>query len=66
MTTENLLIKIDPKYLVEINNENINKYFGEWIYNTSNLNEKFVSGQPYENIVIDNFFKVVIFIRFFV
>lgn len=55
MTNDNSLIKIDPKYLVEINNQNINKYFGEWIHNISDLNKKFMSGLPYENIVIDNF-----------
>lgn len=32
------------------------EYFGEWKNNTKELNEKFVSGKPYEHVLIENFF----------
>ena len=55
------IIKIDENYLLNINkqfdasDENIYKYFGNWIYNIKELNKTFIFGKPYENIVIDNF-----------
>jgi len=55
MQNDEAVIKINSKYLVDINNENINKYFGEWINNVDELNKSFISGLPFENIVIDNF-----------
>jgi Rps23 Pro-64 3,4-dihydroxylase Tpa1-like proline 4-hydroxylase len=31
--------------------------FGNWINNTDNLNKQFISAEPYEHIIIDNFFN---------
>lgn len=31
--------------------------FGDWIYNTSELNNKFNNGQPYQHVIINNFFS---------
>jgi len=55
MQNDEPIIKINSKYLLDINNENINKYFGKWINNIEELNKSFISGLPYENIIIDNF-----------
>jgi Rps23 Pro-64 3,4-dihydroxylase Tpa1-like proline 4-hydroxylase len=49
-------IKINKEYLQEINEyENINYYFGDWINSIEELKNQFSNGEPYENIVIDNF-----------
>jgi Rps23 Pro-64 3,4-dihydroxylase Tpa1-like proline 4-hydroxylase len=49
--------KIDQTYLEEINLKDILPFFGTWIKDISNLREQFLSGQPFENIVIDNFLE---------
>lgn len=49
-------IKIDHNYLEKINKEeNIEKFFGDWTQNIDSLREQFLSGKPFENLVIDNF-----------
>ena len=35
----------------------MNTVFGDWINNIDTLNADFLSGQPFEHIVIDNFFN---------
>lgn len=61
MNNEPAMIKINKDYLLyvnnelDINNEIINAYFGSWIHNIKELNKTFISGKPFENIVIDNF-----------
>jgi len=55
MQNDQPIIKINPEYLVDINNENINNYFGVWVNNIEELSKSFISGLPYENIVIDDF-----------
>ena len=36
---------------------NNNEIFGDWIYDLDNLSNKFNNAEPYEHIVIDNFFQ---------
>lgn len=49
------MIKLNEKYLEEIN-KRINKtYFGDWINNIEKLKTIFVQSKPFGNIVIDNF-----------
>ena len=31
--------------------------FGNWINNTSELNDKYINNTPYEHVIIKNFFK---------
>lgn len=59
LTDKEKKIKIDSDYLEIINekeNENKNK-FGDWINNIDKLREEFLSGKPFENVVIDNFLE---------
>jgi len=53
--TENL-IKIDNTYLERINQRECH-YFGSWINDIDKLKEKFISAQPFEHVVIDNFLE---------
>jgi len=50
-------IKIDIDYLENINNNDLYKYFGNWINNISELKEQFINAEPFENIVIDDFLE---------
>jgi Rps23 Pro-64 3,4-dihydroxylase Tpa1-like proline 4-hydroxylase len=51
-------IKIDPIYLEKINNnENVTQYFGNWINRINEMKTQFLSGSPFENVVIDNFLE---------
>jgi Rps23 Pro-64 3,4-dihydroxylase Tpa1-like proline 4-hydroxylase len=51
-------IKIDSVYLDKINkNEDVLQYFGDWINHTEEIKTQFLSGLPFENIVIDNFLE---------
>jgi Rps23 Pro-64 3,4-dihydroxylase Tpa1-like proline 4-hydroxylase len=53
-------IKIDSIYLEKINKEErIESYFGDWTQNINKLSEQFLSGKPFENLVIDNFLDSV-------
>jgi len=54
---DNKKIKIDSDYLEKINKENYLQKFGNWINDTTNLREQFLSGSPFENVVIDNFLE---------
>ena len=49
------IVKIDKKYLEEINLLDNIKYFGNWVNNISILKNKFSEAIPFEHIVIDNF-----------
>jgi Rps23 Pro-64 3,4-dihydroxylase Tpa1-like proline 4-hydroxylase len=50
------MIKLNAEYLKEINNQSdILNYFGNWIVDTKKLQNQFISGIPFEHIVIDNF-----------
>ena len=50
------MIKLNADYLKEINNQpDILNYFGNWIVDTKILQNQFISGIPFEHIVIDNF-----------
>jgi len=49
--------KIDRHYLEEINSKSVLSFFGNWTNNISSLRKQFLSGQPFENIVIDNFLE---------
>jgi len=51
------IIKIDKQYLEKKNQEDCLKYFGDWINQINILKEDFFNGNPYENIVIDNFLE---------
>jgi Rps23 Pro-64 3,4-dihydroxylase Tpa1-like proline 4-hydroxylase len=53
----NNLIKINDKYLDKINEMDTLQFFGEWVNNIQEINEKFNSGKPFENVVIDNFLE---------
>lgn len=49
-------IKIDSIYLDKMNQgQKIESFFGNWINNIEVLREQFLSGKPFENIVIDDF-----------
>ena len=51
-------IKIDEKYLERIEKENnCLHYFGDWIHKIDDLKEQFLSGKPFENVVIDDFLE---------
>ena len=49
------IVKIDKKYLEEINLLDNTNYFGNWVNNISILNKKFSEAIPFDHIVIDNF-----------
>ncbi len=50
------MIKLNAEYLKEINNQpDILNYFGNWTVDTKTLQNQFISGVPFEHIVIDNF-----------
>lgn len=50
------MIKLNAEYLREINNQpDILNYFGNWTSDTKTLQNQFISGIPFEHIVIDNF-----------
>jgi len=52
------LIKIDHQYLNNINKTEFKEQiFGPWINDIDNLKQKFLSGQPFEHVVIDNFLE---------
>jgi Rps23 Pro-64 3,4-dihydroxylase Tpa1-like proline 4-hydroxylase len=53
----NNLIKIENNHLQNINEENCLKYFGEWVNNLEELNNKFNNAKPFEHVVIDNFLE---------
>ena len=58
LTDKEKKIKIDSDYLEIINNkDNSNNIFGDWINNIDNLSKEFLSGKPFENVVIDNFLE---------
>ena len=47
---------IIKKYILkEINNLNINDYFGDWLNNIDELSNKFINAEPFEHIIIPNF-----------
>ena len=50
-------IKIDSNYLEKINKMDSRNKFGNWIDNIDNLSKEFLSGKPFENVVIDNFLE---------
>ena len=50
-------IKIDSDYLEKINEKENSNKFGNWINNIDNLREEFISGKPFENVIIDNFLE---------
>jgi Rps23 Pro-64 3,4-dihydroxylase Tpa1-like proline 4-hydroxylase len=52
------LIKINKYYLDEINSENIEPIFGDWINNIENLKQQFINAEPFEHIVIDEFLNI--------
>lgn len=47
--------KLLDKYLKDINSENVDKYFGDWINNIDQLKEKFLNANPFEHVIIPNF-----------
>jgi Rps23 Pro-64 3,4-dihydroxylase Tpa1-like proline 4-hydroxylase len=50
--------KLNNDYLIKINeldNKTIIKKFGDWVNNISELKFKFINGEPFEHVVIDNF-----------
>jgi Rps23 Pro-64 3,4-dihydroxylase Tpa1-like proline 4-hydroxylase len=49
------IVKIDKKYLEEINLLNNTNYFGDWMNNISILKKNFSEAIPFDHIVIDNF-----------
>lgn len=50
------MIKLNAEYLKEINNQpDILNYFGNWTAHTKTLKDQFISGIPFEHVVIDNF-----------
>lgn len=51
------LIKIEKEHLININEENCLKYFGNWVNNLEELNHKFNNAKPFEHVVIDNFLE---------
>ena len=55
----NTKIKIDYDYLENINKEEFNVLhkFGNWTNRIDELNEQFLSGSPFENVVIDDFLE---------
>jgi hypothetical protein len=55
MVGSNENFKIDLNYLEKINKDDHSNKFGNWINNIVNLSEEFLSGKPFENVVIDNF-----------
>jgi len=55
--SSNNLIKIEKEHLKNINEENCLKYFGEWVNNLEELNQKFNNTKPFEHVVIDNFLE---------
>lgn len=50
-------IKINNSYLTTINKKDCLTYFGSWINNIDNLNKMFISSNPFEHIVIDDFLE---------
>lgn len=49
------IVKIDKKYLEEINLLDNTNYFGDWMNDISILNKKFSEAIPFDHLVIDNF-----------
>jgi Rps23 Pro-64 3,4-dihydroxylase Tpa1-like proline 4-hydroxylase len=48
-------IKIDKTHLEIINKININNFFGHWINKIDNLKSQFVTAEPFQHIIIDDF-----------
>ena len=47
--------KLDSNYLELFNTQDNTKYFGDWINNIKYYTDKFVKGEPYNNVIIPNF-----------
>lgn len=53
----NNIIKIDKSKLQKVTEQSVIKYFGDWTDKTKELRDKFLNGNPYPHIVIDNFLE---------
>jgi Rps23 Pro-64 3,4-dihydroxylase Tpa1-like proline 4-hydroxylase len=51
----NIKIKEDELEKINLLDNSILDYFGEWTKNINNLSNKFLNNKPFEHIVIDNF-----------
>ena len=47
--------KLDSNYLKLFNTQDNIKYFGDWINNIKYYTDKFIKGEPYNNVIIPNF-----------
>lgn len=56
-TDTNKLIKIEKGYLKTISDKSVLPFFGNWINNTDILTHQFITANPFEHIVIDNFLE---------
>lgn len=53
----NNLLNIEKDYLENISSNSVLHFFGDWIYKTDILKNKFLNAKPFEHIVIDNFLE---------
>ena len=52
--------KLDSNYLELFNTQDNTKYFGDWINNIKYYTDKFVKGEPYNNVIIPNFLNLIV------
>ena len=55
LLTDDSLIKIKQRLLNLIDNDDVIKYFGDWVNHTNELSSLFVNAQPFPNIILRNF-----------
>lgn len=48
-------VKIIDTYLDKFDNIDINEYLGSWTNNIDNLKNRFLSAEPFEHVIIENF-----------